>query len=155
LSCGQKPKYSDKPISVIADYWKTVGVQSSLHAIPASRDGDREYEVTYPDAIFTNPPTPQFYEDFRLHGGYVAGPANRWTGRNQPGYSNPRFDSILDQLQVSIDRRQQIELNRQLINEAMTDVAVMPLYWEVRPYFLLGGVTRDRNRGTLGWDKKG
>jgi len=35
----------------------------------------------------------------------------------------------------------------------MTDVAVMPLYWEVRPYFLLQGVARDRNGGALGWSK--
>jgi ABC-type transport system substrate-binding protein len=149
-----KAKYSDKPISVIADNWKTVGVQSSLNAIPAARDGDREYEVTYPDTIFTNPPSVGFYEDYRLHGGYIAGPENRWTGRNQPGYSNPRFDSLLDRLQTTIDRKEQIDVTRQLIQEAMTDVAIMPLYWEVRPYFMLQGITRDRNRGPLGWDKK-
>lgn len=149
-----KAKYSDKPIAVIADSWKAMGVQSSLHAIPAARDGDREYEVTYPDAIFTNPPSPQFYEDYRLHGGNIAGPENRWTGRNQPGYSNPRFDALLDRLQATIDRAEQVNLNRQLLQEAFTDVAVMPLYWEVRPYFMLAGVSRDRNRGTFGWDKR-
>ncbi len=150
-----KAKYSEKPISVVADFWKVVGVRGSLHAIPAARDGDREYEVTYPDTIFTNPPTTQFHEDYRLHGGYIAGPENRWTGRNQPGYGNPRFDAILDRLQTTIAPREQIELHRQLIREAMTDVAVMPLYWEVRPYFMLPGVGRDRNLGALGWTKGG
>jgi ABC-type transport system substrate-binding protein len=140
---------------VVADFWKVVGVQASLHAIPAARDGDREYEVTYPDTIFTNPPTAQFHEDYRLHGGYIAGPENRWTGRNQPGYANARFDAILDRLQATIADREQMDLHRQLIQEAMTDVAVMPLYWEVRPYFMLQGVSRDRNLGALGWSKVG
>jgi len=149
-----KARYSEKPIAVIAENWKSIGVQTGLHAIPAARDGDREYEVTYPDAIFTNPPTAQFFEDYRLHGGYIASAENRWTGRNQPGYANPRFDAILDRLLMTIDRTDQIELHRQLLQEGMADVAVMPLYWEQRPYFLLGGVTRDRAKGSFGWDKK-
>lgn len=149
-----KARYSEKPIAVIADSWKGLGVQTSLHVIPPARDNDRQYEVTYPDVIFTNPPSAQFYEDFRLHSAYVASSENRWTGRNQPGYANPRFDVILDRLQMTIDRREQVNLQRQLVQEAMGDVAVMPLYWEQRPYFMLQGVIRDRSRGTFGWDKQ-
>jgi len=148
-----KGRYSEKPITVIADGWKAVGAQPTLHVIPAARDSDREYEVTYPGAIFTNPPSEQFYDDYRLHSAHIAAGENRWTGRNQPGYVNSRFDAIIDRLQATIDPREQIGLHRQLLQEAMSDVAVMPLYWEQRPHLVLQGVTRGRSENVMLWNK--
>ena len=146
-----KPRYAEKPLLVIADAWKALGAEATIHVIPTARNNDREYEVTYPDVIFTNPGGG--VDTFRIHGGHVAGTANRWTAANQSGYANPRVDDLVDRLQMTLDPRQQINLHRQLIQEAMADIAFMPLYWEVRPFFALKGVTPGWGGVTLQWDK--
>lgn len=148
-----KPRYAEKPLLVIADGWKAIGAQATIHVIPTARNNDREYEVTYPGAIFTNPGG-SFHENYRLHGSYIASAENRWTGLNQPGYANPAFDAILDRLQMTLDRQQRINLHRQLIQEGLGDVAVMPLYWEQRPFFVLKGVTPGWSGATMRWDKQ-
>lgn len=146
-----KPRYADKPLLVIADAWKAVGAEATIHVIPTARNNDREYEVTYPDVIFTNPRGE--LDGFRYHGGYIAGPANRWTAANQQGYANPRADDLVDRLQATLDPRQRIDLYRQLIQEAMGDIAFMPLYWEVRPFFALKGVTPGWDGAAMQWNK--
>jgi ABC-type oligopeptide transport system substrate-binding subunit len=99
-----------------------------------------------------------FYED-RLHSTAITSAANRWTGRNRGGYGNPAVDAVLDRLYTTIDARSRLELHRQLVQAAMGDVAIMPLYWEIVPILAVKGVTGPkvvRNESThnfFRWDR--
>jgi len=150
---------TDKEMNIVADGWKSAGAQVVPFLIPAARLGDREFESTHPGPLITNPSGSAFYED-RLHSSAVTTAANRWTGRNRAGYINPRVDVILDRLYVTLDAREKISLHRQLLQEAMVDIALMPLYWEVVPILALKevkGPRAVRNESThnfFTWDKE-
>jgi hypothetical protein len=45
----------------------------------------------------------------------------------------PTTRGRLEGLQVTIDPRERVNLHRQLLQEQMGDVALMPLYWELAP----------------------
>ena len=92
-----------------------------------------------------------FWDDI-LHTKGIASEANRWNGANNHGYSNPALDGILNRLTVAIDDRDRVELSRQAVQEAMTDAAVIPMYWQTDPLFLLAGV-RDFTWRTFDWKK--
>jgi hypothetical protein len=65
-------------------------------------------------------------------------------------------DELLDRLLTSIDPREQIPLHRRLLQEAMGDVAIMPLYWEVAPVLVARGITGVTYSGTsnlMQWDR--
>ena len=69
----------------------------------------------------------------------ITSAANRYTGRNVSGYSNPRFDELLTRLQSSIDTREQTNIHVDLVREAFTDLAELPLYFQVTPLVMREG----------------
>ena len=144
---------------IIADNWKSVGVQPTLKALPTPRD--REFEAKQPGALVTSPKGYEvpYIESSRLYTPNISTAANRWTGRNRGGYTNPQVDSLVDRLALTIDVRDTVPLHRQLIQEALTDVALIPIYFDVDSIVTQRGV-----RGPIGgtwvewnffeWDKE-
>jgi peptide/nickel transport system substrate-binding protein len=150
---------AEKEVGVVADNWKAVGVAAAPFFVPAARAGDREFEATHPGPFITNPSGNAFYDD-RLHSKAVTGPENRWSGRNRAGYTNPKVDAILDRLVIAINPSERVDLHRQLLQEGMGDVVLMPTFWEVVPILALKGITGPkvvRNEATANfylWDKR-
>jgi peptide/nickel transport system substrate-binding protein len=92
-----------------------------------------------------------------IHTNLLATDANRWSGRNFQGYSNPRVDGLIDRLIVTLDEGEQLELHRQLLHETTNDVALMPIFWQVDPVLLARGVKGVTYNGTTNifqWDKE-
>ena len=128
--------------TVLAGQWSVLGARLTPYHIPVARINDRELAANSPTFTVSSGQAPStWYTPDRLHSRFVAAPANSWIGRNKFGYSNPRVDNLLDRLQVTIDARERVQLHRQLVEEETRDVAFFPLYWEVVPSFIAGGVT--------------
>lgn len=149
----------DEPVAnIIADSWKSIGAQARTIVIPPARASDREYEATHSGPLLNSPTGENFY-DIRLHPKYIASGENRWTGANRAGYNNPTVEALMDKLAVAIDPREQVSLHRQMLQEAMGDVALMPLWWEVVPVLSLKGVKglvqvgNDAAWNIFKWDK--
>lgn len=150
---------TEKEMNAIADGWKAIGARVEFDLVPPARAGDAQYQATRPGPRITSPSADLYYQN-RLHSAQIASPANRWTGRNRGGYSNPRVDALLDRMNVTIDAGERLELHRELLQEQMGDVALYPLYWEVAPILMLKGVKGPRavrNQVTVNifeWDKE-
>ncbi len=149
----------ERQLSIIADGWKDVGAQVQLNIVPPARVSDAEYVTFHPGPLFTNPSGERFYID-RLNSRYIPTAANRWTGFDRGGYSNPRVDALYEQLNRTIDTRDRLTLHQQLLQEQMGDVALMPLYWEVVPTLMVKGVSgpkhvrNDSTHNIFDWDKE-
>lgn len=138
---------SERGMNVIADYWKALGVQSSLLTVPPSRRQDIEYEATRPGMLISNPRGYSLYED-RLHSRTIPSPITRWQGTNKAGYSNPRADELFDRLSVTVVPAERLALHREALQEVFADVAIIPLFWEIQAVVALESV-----RATLGGNK--
>jgi len=149
----------EKQLGVVADGWKSAGVQGNTVIVPVALQADLEYAAKNPGVVVQFLGGPSYYEN-RLHTKFIAGPSNRWTGRNRLGYSNPRVDALLDRLVVTIDRPQWLDLHAQLLQEQMGDVPMMPLYWEVSPVVMGNGVegpiggNGDVINNFIAWDRR-
>jgi peptide/nickel transport system substrate-binding protein len=151
---------NDKMITVIADYWKQVGVAQSIYVIPAAQRGNAELEATRSGFLIVNPGGNNPYEIDRLHTKNIPSAANRWSSNNYGGYSNPKADALVDKFHATLDPREQLPIQQQLVQELTGDVAWMPLYWQVSPVLLLKGV-KGPNAASPGptanpfeWDKE-
>ena len=82
----------------------------------------------------------------------IATAANRWTGRNLGAYSNPRVDELLNRLLVTIDAREAANIHRDVAREAFTDLALLPLYFQVTPMILREGVTGPEGGTNVIWN---
>jgi peptide/nickel transport system substrate-binding protein len=148
---GRPGSSSEQELNIIADNWGALGATTKVSMVPTARVNDRELLATYPGVLLHNPTWETIFED-RIHSRSIASAADRWSGRNAAGYSNPRVDPLVDALLATIDPRTRIDLQRQLAQEAMTDVAFMPLYWVVRPVLVLGTVQGTVSAFATGWN---
>jgi peptide/nickel transport system substrate-binding protein len=149
---GSASTRTEREQHIIADGWKAVGAQVNQLIIAAALANDREYRSTLSGAGLIGVGYDAYYTD-RLHSSFITGPANRWTGANRGGYSNPRVDALLDRLVVTIPPMERLELHKDLLREQMGDVAVMPLYWDIDPVLFVNGVRKvGGNAGVNTWN---
>jgi ABC-type transport system substrate-binding protein len=130
---------SERMLATIADTWKTLGAQVEVYAVPAARASDAEYRVTLPGASITGNIFDQFFTG-ALDSRQVATAANRWNALNRAGYANPRLDALYDRLAVTIPPAERLAIHRAMLEEAMGDVAFIPLLWQQGPVLALKGV---------------
>lgn len=149
---ANQPAGWDRLASVVASEWKPFGVQAEVVPIPPARIGDREYEAQHKALFVTNVNDEQFYVN-RLDSRFKPGPQTRWTGSNRGGYDSPRVDALYEQLRSTIDPRARLPILQTLLQEVMTELAMMPFYWEVLPVLKLGGIKDHRIRtGNSTWN---
>lgn len=82
----------------------------------------------------------------------MATPVNRWAGTNKSGYTNPAADTLFDRLGGTIDPSERTRLHRQIVEEVIADVAIIPLFWEVEPIFALRGVRASLSGAKPTWN---
>jgi peptide/nickel transport system substrate-binding protein len=143
-----------KDLNVIVDGWKGLGVEPRLYNIPPALEREREHRSTLGGAGIVQAPADAFSNE-RLHSTLIPTAANNWTGSNRGGYVNPRVDALLDRLVGTIDPAQRVQLHRELLQEQMGDVALMPLYWRVAQSMVRGDVrnaTRPDTSNSHEWD---
>lgn len=124
-------------MAVIADGWKAIGAQPQFDT--ATTRANPNQSSVFQGVNLAGPQASGLYES-RLHSRNISSAANRWTGQNRSGYDNPRADALFDQLGSEFDGNRRLALHRQLLQEVMSDVAIMPLYWQVVPVLALKGV---------------
>jgi peptide/nickel transport system substrate-binding protein len=144
--------------TIIADDWKRVGIVAAPDIITPALSTDREYQAKRPGPYATYAfGTPGWNSD-RLNGKDIASDANRWSGRNRVGFQNARADELLDLLRKTIEPSQRLPLLREQTQIYTGEVALMPLYWEVRTSLALKSVKAEVRPGnpyynTFSWDK--
>lgn len=141
--------------SIVANHWRAIGARVEEFAIGAGRS-DLEELSTSPGAWMGTQLFSNMYTN-RFHSAAIAGPGNRWTGRNRSGYNNPRLDAILDQLVRTIAPSERLPLHRELLQEQMGNLVVMPLFWEYQLFFVAKGVKGIGHGDVLNvfeWDKE-
>ena len=144
--------------TIVAQDWAQVGAKMTPFVIPPAREADRGFAATMPTLQIADGFDPAEWYVARLHSRNVATADNRWSGRNLLGYANPRVDQLLDQMQGTIDPTQRNALHRELLQEETTDVAFIPLYWEVVSVLAVKGVRIAANGNRTGanfvaWDR--
>jgi peptide/nickel transport system substrate-binding protein len=140
---------SEQDQAIVADQWKAAGVNAIQTALPLPRD--REAEAKQPGIIVTSPKGYEvpYLDSSRLHSANISAAANRWTGRNRGGYVNSEVDALIERVSVTIDQREAVPLHRQLLQTGLTDVALIPLYFDVSSIAMVKGVSGPKGGTTV------
>jgi peptide/nickel transport system substrate-binding protein len=146
---------SEKLMTIIGDQWKTVGVDSILYVLPVPLRTDIEIRAKFPGVTDLSPPI-ENVQTRSLHSRYNASEATRWVG-NRSGYNNPRFDALSDRIAVTIGATERLAVHREYITEMMTELPLMPLYWDLKTVLALKNVKGIRGGdawGVFEWTKE-
>ena len=90
---------AERTLALVANSWKAVGVQMAIEVLSPAMAADRKTMGSQPFALLSSYP-PTLAQLPPMHSSYIASDANRWTGTNFQGYSNPRVDSFIDQIGI-------------------------------------------------------
>ncbi|MEA2640839.1 MAG: peptide/nickel transport system substrate-binding protein [Chloroflexota bacterium] len=129
----------EQELLLITENFKQLGIDASVNVITGAQSSDRTFEATRPGVSLTKPGA-SMWPGPRAHSKEIASEANRWTGQNKFAYSNPRFDALVDRFLATIDGRERVQLERQLVQEGLGDVMNMPIFWYVRTTLALENV---------------
>jgi peptide/nickel transport system substrate-binding protein len=125
--------------AVMREQFKAIGLESTIYNFPPQLASDNQARSTRPGVTINGTGAAGFYTS-TVHTRGIGGPDNRWGGSNWGGYSSPRTDAILDRLVATIPPAERLPLQRELIQSALGDVALAPLYWNVSPVLAVEAV---------------
>jgi ABC-type transport system substrate-binding protein len=143
---------TERELIVAADFWKALGIAPTVSPGTPALVSDRFWVSTYPGVQISRLDAEDAFNTRRTHTRAISNLENRWSGRNTGAYSNPTADAIQDRLVVSIDPQEKIALHRQLLQEMMGDIALMPLYWDVELVLATRAVKGEVTAVETGWN---
>ncbi len=131
---------------VLQAAWKDVGIEVRIRNQPArvffgETVSKRQFTGL---ALYAWLSSPESVPRSTLHSTMIPTAANNWSGQNYTGYSNPEVDSLLDRIEVELDREKRRALWAELQAAYARDLPVLPLYFRATPYVFpkwLKGVT--------------
>ena len=71
-----------------------------------------------------------------LHSSMIPTQANNWAGQNYTGYNNPAVDTLLDSIELDLNRETRAEKWHQLQTIYAQDLPALPLYFGSNPYVI-------------------
>jgi ABC-type transport system substrate-binding protein len=114
---------NERESAVLVDELRTFGIEASGHVFGTLRTSQEDRSKS-PGIFGGNIADPSVYTSEE-----VAGPENRWTGRNRFGYVNLEMDALISAYNTTLDASVRIQQMAQMERIANEDLPALPLYW--------------------------
>jgi oligopeptide transport system substrate-binding protein len=106
---------------------KNLGVEVEIEAVPSAVRIDRQQKHDFVISLAGwGPDYPDPMTDLDL---YVTG-----SGNNDPAYSNPEYDKLINDAKSEPDKAKKFEMMRKAEDLLMEDMPIGPLYFRYRNY---------------------
>ena len=123
-----------------ADVLCNIDLPCNLSHVIARKKELHEVMVKVPGGFSLIGGDAQEYFGDRISCGTMPTPANQYRGRNSGSWCNQDAQGLIDALQVTIPQEERLQLTRQLLGVVMTQMPIMPLYWDLDPILVANGV---------------
>jgi peptide/nickel transport system substrate-binding protein len=134
--------------------WQQIGAEIDPAVIPPQTSGNPAYRASFPSwdmslIGWTNHETNLRSTRPR--------PGVSWdNGGGRPGYVNPKLDALIDRLNVTIPEAARNDIHAQILQEQMTDLPRLYMWWDVFVVTISGRVTGVKApyfQPYYGWDE--
>jgi peptide/nickel transport system substrate-binding protein len=138
---------------VLQSQWREAGIEARIRNEPARvYFGETLSKRKYTGlALFAWLSSPESVPRTTLRSDNVPTPENSWAGQNYTGFRNAEMDSLIDAIEVELDREARRDLWRRLQILYAEELPVLPLYWRANAFVLpkwLEGVRPTGHQGT-------
>jgi len=127
-----------KENTIVADQLRSFGIPTEQYLIPASRLDDSEHRASFPGLSLTALTVTLDFENARFR--YRAPTRTAPLGSPRNGYENPEAIALVDRLQVTVPASERVQLQRQIMQIALHELPIMPMYWDVETLTIRKGV---------------
>lgn len=131
---------------VLQSQWKAVGIDIRIRNEPArvffgQTVTQRRFSAM---AMFAWISSPESVPRTTLHSKEIPTADNNYAGQNYTGFRNPEMDTILESIELELDRNKRNKMWQQFQEIYSSELPVIPLYFRANPYILpkqLVGIT--------------
>jgi peptide/nickel transport system substrate-binding protein len=121
---------------VLQSQWRQVGIDVRIRNEPArvffgETVGKRKFSAM---AMYAWLSAPESVPRTTLHSSEIPTEANNWSGQNYPGFRDPETDSLIEKIEVELNRERRKGLWRRLQHIYAEALPVIPLYFRAEPY---------------------
>ncbi len=126
---------------VIADLWKTIGLQPEI-VIPApALMASLEFQADVKGVEISGYPVTFGTWQRRVHSSAIPNPQNRYSGLNRTYYENPEVDALIDRFMVILDPGQREQVEGAIIERVTRDAVFYPLNISAQASTIRKGIT--------------
>ncbi|HZT05761.1 MAG TPA: ABC transporter substrate-binding protein [Chloroflexota bacterium] len=144
----------ESEMSALAAQWRQAGFDMAEAVLPAAQAQDPQMRATFP-SMFTHSTglgEPALIDQVTSH---IPGPANRWSGGNRGGYSNPDYDRLVEQFNSTLDRGERIRQIAQMLKIYTDDAPSISLFFATQPMAAVSALKGPQlvvPGAVMGWD---
>lgn len=132
---------ADKVAQTVAQMWTGIGIKTSVDAMTAGTFFGRRNKYEF-SAFLAGYGSTTGEMSEKIDALVLTRNPDKETGTlNLSHYSNPTVDDLVTRAKQTVDDKNREQLLQQASKTAMDDVALLPLYFEVRPWALRKGIT--------------
>ena len=153
MTTFQSPQ-NENEMHIVAAGWRQVGIDVAELVWAANLSSDAQMRNVHPSLSATGGQS----GEIRLiehTTATVPTAQNRWQGTNRGGWTNPEFDRLAEQFNVTLDRRERSTLLGQMARVFSDEAAVISLYFNPTTtafVSMLKGPKPAIPDGTMSWD---
>ena len=145
---------NESEVSILASVWRQAGFDAREAVLPAAQAQDAETRATFP-SMFTNSQNCCASALVGLTTAAIPTPANRWSGGNRSGWTNPEYDRLVETFSTAIDQNQREQHLSNLVRLLSDDVIAVTLFIRPQPWVYvndLKGITLVPPEGNMSWN---
>jgi len=133
----------ERPATIVADNWKSVGVSSSLSILAAARERDREYRASFPGAQLNGRSISM--DNFHFVSAQIPRPETGYVELNRGSFFDPEVDRLHALAMTSLDEPDRNRALVQLLTRMSELAAYAPLHYQTEVI-----LAKHRVRGPIG-----
>ncbi len=130
----------EKPVLLVAEAWRGIGVATDPLFVPPQRNQDREYRANRPGFLLAGG-----LSDLQILGLLLAAEVplaeTNYVGRNDARYNNPEYEALYGRFLVTIPQAERQELLRRIVHHIADNQPIIGLYYRVDPTMVANRVT--------------
>ena len=123
---------------ILQNQWRAVGVEARIRNQPARVFfGETVTKRAFPGfAMFAWYSAPENVPRTILHSSHIPAQANNFAGQNYAGYVNPEMDSLIDAIEIELNRDKRRALWRRFQDLYAEDLPALPLFFRADAFVL-------------------
>jgi peptide/nickel transport system substrate-binding protein len=138
---------SNKEAQLLADWWKRVGLNTSIFIIPRTEQRNQEYRARFPGITTTSIAS---LEAFYYTSDTIPHEGNGWQGTNRGGYSSSEGDRLDHLYFTTIDATQRQQVLIDIVKLVSEELPYLAFYYNVDTHAVRTGLEGITSR----WDRQ-
>ncbi|MBM2810130.1 MAG: hypothetical protein HW416_889 [Chloroflexi bacterium] len=123
----------DAERSILGSGWRRAGFDVTETPQSAAQSRDGETRGTFPSMYGQTTGLEESNQTASFSTAQIAGPQNRWSGRNRQGWSNPDYDRLVETFNGALEADRRLELRIQIAKLLSEEIPSVMMHFNLNP----------------------